>query len=181
MNVNLPLVYTVVKAEAVSRDAKEQFFEARIFGACSLAGRAVLFHCQLNNGAVYYRLPVSAFGTGKEFSLGLLQPWDCPSTDMECFTFDYLAFQRVTCLKLNKAMGTYITTLDWSGYGTTAEISHEHKCLHLIRLDNNQLALQPNNYLLWHEKSNVKIDGSHKLLSPNKTYPSVESLAVSGD
>lgn len=181
MNVNTPLIYTVVKTAEVSKNSSDYFWECRIFGASSLPGRAVLFHCQLNNGAVYYRLPISAFGVGYEFGLGLLQTWDCASKDMECFTFDYLNFQSVTCLKLNKATGTYITTFDWSGYGSTAEIAHEHKCLHLIKLNNGQFALQPNNYLLWHEKSNVKIDDSHKLMTTNKPYPSVESLTLRGN
>ena len=52
MNVNTPLIYTVVKTAEVSKNSSDYFWECRILGASSLPGRAVLFHCQLNNGAV---------------------------------------------------------------------------------------------------------------------------------
>jgi len=179
VNVNTPLIYTHVKMSELTQDEQTGVAECRIFGACSLGGRAILFHCQLNNGAVYYRLPISAFREERfsepQFKLPQLQPWDCPSEDMEVITYDWLFNQRVQCIKLGDIMGNYVTTFDWSGYGTTAEIAHEHKCAHLIKLDNGQFALQPNNFLLWHEKSNIIIDGSHKLLRTNKEYPSVEN------
>ena len=179
MNVNTPLIYTHVRLSEITQDEQRGLVECRIFGACSLPGRAILFHCQLNNGAVYYRLPISAFREERfsepQFKLSQLQPWDCPSEDMEVITYDWLFNQRVQCIKLGDMMGNYVTTFDWSGVGTTAEIAHEHKCAHLIKLDNGQFALQPNNFLLWHEKSNIVIDGSHKLLRTNKEYPSVEN------
>lgn len=174
MNTNVPLLYVNVKGSFISD--QERDFPGTIFGACSLQGRALLFHVQLENGAIYYRLPVSAFSWKdvlEPLSLNKLQPWDCASYQVECIQFDWLQNQRVTCIKLGLG-GQYLFTLDWWGKGTTAEIAHEHKCLHLIQLDNGQFALQPNNYLLWHEKSNIKIDGSHSLLKPNKPYPSVE-------
>lgn len=184
MNVNTPLIYTYVRLSELTQDELDGVVECRIFGACSLPGRAILFHCQLNNGAVYYRLPISAF---REFAfsepqlrLNALQPWDCPSSEMECITYDWLHNQPVSCLRLGNGegrgcmTGKYITTFDWQGKGTTAEVAHEHKCLHLIKLNNGQFALQPNNYLLWMEKSNVRYDGSHSFLKTNKPYPSVE-------
>lgn len=180
MNVNTPLIYTYVKMSELTQDEQTGLAECRIFGACSLGGRAILFHCQLNNGAVYYRLPISAFREERfsepQFKLWQLQPWDCPSEDMEVITYDWLYNQRVKCLKLGDMGGNYITTFDWCGTGTTAEIAHEHKCLHLIKLDNGQFALQPNNFLLWFEKSNVEWDDTHKLLRTNKPYPSVENV-----
>ncbi len=180
MNVNTPLIYTYVRLSELTQDEQTGLVECRIFGACSLPGRAILFHVQLNNGAVYYRLPISSFRemdfSDTQFKLSQLQPWDCPSSEMEVITYDWLSNQSVECLKLDHVRGKYITTFDWMGTGTTAEIAHEHKCLHLIKLDNGQFALQPNNYLLWMEKSNVHNDGSHSLLRTNKPYPSVESL-----
>jgi hypothetical protein len=179
MNVNTPIIYTHVRLSEITQDEQHGLAECRIFGACSLGGRAILFHIQMNNGAVYYRLPVSAFREERfsepQFPLNLLQPWDCPSEDMEVITYDWLFNQRVQCIKLGDMMGNYVTTFDWSGFGTTAEIAHEHKCAHLIKLDNGQFALQPNNFLLWLEKSNINIDGSHAMLRTNKEYPSVES------
>jgi len=178
MNVNTPIIYTHVNNADITKRNSAYTSEARIFGACSLPGRAIMFHCQLNNGAVYYRLPVSSFRDqtiiGLQFKLHELQPWDCPSHDMEVITYQWLYNQRVRCLKLNNIEGQYITTFDWSGLGTTAEVAHEHKCLHMIKLINGQFCLQPNNYLLWHEKSNADLDGSHVMLKTNMPYRSVE-------
>jgi hypothetical protein len=176
MNVNTPLLYVKVRPEYVSTSKTP--FEGVVFGACSLQGRALLFHVQLNNGAVYYRLPIDAFywkpvSKKKILPLSKLQPWDCSSYQMEQIIYDWLQNQRVTCIKL-KLSGSYVCTFDWMGKGTTAEVAHEHKCLHLIKLDNGQFALQPNNYILWHEKSNVVVDDSILLLTPNLPYPSVE-------
>lgn len=178
MNVNTPLIYTHVNRTALTNNALAGTMECRIFGACSLPGRVILFHCQLNNGAVYYRLPILAFREPAiavpQFKLHELQPWDCPSHDMEVITYQWLYNQRVRCLKLQNVEGQYITTFDWSGIGTTAEVAHEHKCLHLIKLNNGQFCLQPNNYLLWHEKSNADFDGSHVMLKTNMPYRSAE-------
>ena len=179
MNVNTPLIYTHVRLSEITQDEQRGLVECRIFGACSLPGRAILFHVQMNNGAVYYRLPISAFRDERfaepQFALNKLQPWDCPSSEMEVITYDWLSNQKVQCLQLADMNGRYITTFDWQGVGTTAEVAHEHKCLHLIKLENGQFALQPNNYLLWHEKSNISIDLTHKHLRSNKEYPSVEA------
>lgn len=178
MNTNTPLVYCYVNLSYLTRLEKQGWVEARIFGAASLQGRALMFHCQLNNGSVYYRLPISAFSSTSNLEklryTYELQPWDCPSNNLEVITYDWLFNQRVQCLRLGSEMGRYICTFDWWGKGTTAEIAEEHKCLHLIRLDSGQYALQPNNYLLWHEKSNVEIDGSHVDLRSNLSYISVE-------
>jgi ABC-type antimicrobial peptide transport system permease subunit len=35
--------------------------ECVLFAIASISGRALLFHALLSNGAVYYRLPISAF------------------------------------------------------------------------------------------------------------------------
>ena len=32
-----------------------------VFGIASISGRAILFHCVLESGAIYFRLPISAF------------------------------------------------------------------------------------------------------------------------
>lgn len=180
MNVNVPLIYTHVRMSEITQDEQHGVAECRIFGACSLPGRAILFHIQLNCGAVYYRLPISSFREPlfcePQFSLDKLQPWDCSSRDMEVITYDWLSNQTVQCLRLGNMKGKYICTFDWSGPGTTAEIAHEHKCLHLIKLVNGQYALHPNNFLLWSEKSNIIHDGTHRLLRTNKDYPSVEAM-----
>ena len=45
----------------ILKNIKDSLVTAVIFGLSSISGRAILFHCMLPNGAVFYRLPISAF------------------------------------------------------------------------------------------------------------------------
>ena len=64
----------------------------------SISGRAILFHCMLPNGAVFYRLPISAFFQ-KEFErkdvpdmrVDQLELWNCFSYYPSVHCFDWLA------------------------------------------------------------------------------------------
>lgn len=52
--------------------------------------------------------------------------------------------------------GTYLWTIDWCADPldtSCAEIPQEHKCAHIIALDNGCYAAQPNNRILWREPS----------------------------
>ena len=64
LNANIPATYAQIKREYLY-DLKKHHGEvedcAIIFGLSSLGGRAILFHCIMENGAIYYRLPISAF------------------------------------------------------------------------------------------------------------------------
>ena len=63
LNANIPVVYSQIRREYLY-DLKEHFGEAEdciIFGLASITGRPILFHAIMENGAVFYRLPISAF------------------------------------------------------------------------------------------------------------------------
>ena len=63
LNANIPIIYAQIRKEYLY-DLKDHYGEAEdcaIFGLASITGRAVLFHCMLETGAVFYRLPISAF------------------------------------------------------------------------------------------------------------------------
>ena len=63
LNANIPLQYAQIRREYLY-DLKLHHGEAEdciIFGITSLTGRAILFHAIMENGAVFYRLPISAF------------------------------------------------------------------------------------------------------------------------
>lgn len=177
LNINIPLIYCKVDWSYLTHGGSDGFKDCIIFAAASIPGHALLFHAQLDNGAVYYRLPIDKFSwkaLSTPLALNQLNAWNCASADISCITFDWLYNQSVTYVRPNIS-GRYVTTLDWLGRGTTAEIPQEHKCAHIIKLDNGQFACLPNNYLLWNEPSNVNLnDDSHKLLRTNRDYPSVE-------
>ena len=86
LNANIPVQYAQIKKEYLY-DLKKHHGEVEdciIFGITSLTGRAILWHAIMENGAVFYRLPISAFihrGFKQEEvpkrSLDELELWNC--------------------------------------------------------------------------------------------------------
>jgi len=63
LNANIPVQYAQIKKEYLYdlRKHKGEVEDCIIFGITSLTGRAILFHAIMENGAVFYRLPITAF------------------------------------------------------------------------------------------------------------------------
>ena len=63
LNANIPATYAQIKREYLY-DCKKHHGEVEyciVFGLSALTGRAILFHAIMENGAIFYRLPISAF------------------------------------------------------------------------------------------------------------------------
>ena len=63
LNANIPVMYSQIRREYLY-DLKDHHGEVEdciIFGLASITGRPILFHAIMENGAVFYRLPISAF------------------------------------------------------------------------------------------------------------------------
>ena len=63
LNANIPVEYAQIRREYLY-DLKEHHGEVEdciIFGFASITGRPILFHCIMEHGAIFYRLPISAF------------------------------------------------------------------------------------------------------------------------
>ena len=63
LNANIPAMYSQIRREYLY-DLSGHVGEAEdcvIFGMASIAGSAILFHAIMENGAIFYRLPISAF------------------------------------------------------------------------------------------------------------------------
>ena len=167
LNATIPVQYAQVRKEYLY-DLKSHHGEVEdcvIFGLASLAGKAVLFHCLLPNGAIYYRLPISAFIQRAydilqvpRMRLDELELWDSFSYYPAITVFDFLAGQECKYLGKDKKFytGEYLFTIDWAHPEPNildvdhSEIPQEHKCGHFIALDNGNYAIQPNNRILWH-------------------------------
>ena len=139
-----------------------------VFGLTSIPGRAVLFHTLLTNGAIFWRLPISAFiQKGFECSgvpnqnLVDLELWNSFSYYPSVNTFDFLIGQKCKYLGVDKKFyaGEYLFTIDWAHPEPNildtehSEIPQEHKCGHVLALDNGNYAIQPNNRILWNVPS----------------------------
>jgi len=170
LNANIPATYAQIRREYLY-DLKKHHGEVEdciIFGLTSMGGRAILFHCMLPNGAVFYRLPISAFFQ-KEFErkdvpdmrVDQLQLWNCFSYYPSIHCFDWLAGIDGKFIGKDKKFypGQYLFTVDWAHPETNilntehSEIPQEHKCAHIIALDNGNYAAQPNNRIIWHVNS----------------------------
>jgi len=119
----------------------------------------------LPNGAIYYRLPISAFiqrtydiSQVPRMRLDELELWDCFSYYPAVTVFDFIAGQECKYLGKDKKFytGEYLFTIDWAHPEPNmldvdhSEIPQEHKCGHFIALNNGNYAIQPNNRMLWH-------------------------------
>ena len=139
-----------------------------IFGVSSISGRALLFNIMLPNGACYWRLPISAFfqkhlsrSEVPDMQVDELQLWNSFSYWPSVHTFDWLAGIDGKFLGKDKKFykGQYLFTIDWAHPDTNildvehSEIPQEHKCAHIMQLENGNFAAQPNNRIIWHVNS----------------------------
>ena len=167
LNANIPPIYCKIRTEYLydMDEKKRGERDCVIFGIASISGRALLFHILLPNGAVYYRLPISAFFQ-KHFSRDQvsdmrpdeLQLWSCFSYWPSVHVFDFLAGVdgKFRGKDKNFYPGNYLFTVDWAHPEPNildvehSQIPQEHKCAHILALDNGNFAAQPNNRILWH-------------------------------
>jgi len=166
LNANIPATYAQIRREYLY-DLTGHVGEAEdcvIFGMASISGRAILFHAIMENGAVFYRLPISAFiqrgfdvKKVPRLRLDELELWNCFSYYPSITTFDILASQTGKYIGKDKKWyaGSYLFTVDWAHPESNivdtehSEIPHEHKCAHILALNDGNYAAQPNNRLIW--------------------------------
>ena len=63
LNANIPVTYAQIRREYLY-DLQKHHGEVEdciIFGLSAITGRSILFHAIMENGAIFYRLPISAF------------------------------------------------------------------------------------------------------------------------
>lgn len=167
LNANIPYIEAYVKDSYLYEDRTNgELTKCYIFGVKAIINQPLLFHCQLENGVVWWSLPLSAFAWKKEYEclaeteeerLSLLQYWNCQSNDIAVTVFTYLQGYTVDVFNRNKEWyrGTYLFTIDDyysdnnalpSGYA----VDSNTKCYHIIKLNNGNFGAYPNNYLRWH-------------------------------
>ena len=63
LNANIPPTYAQIRKEYLYdlKKHKGEVADCIIFGISSITGHAILFHAIMENGAIFYRLPISAF------------------------------------------------------------------------------------------------------------------------
>ena len=166
LNANIPPTYAQIRREYLY-DLKKHRGEVEdciIFGLSAITGRSILWLAIMENGAIFYRLPISAF-IQKGFDpdrvprrrLDELQLWNCFSYYPSVHRWDILDGQAGKYIGKDKKWhpGKYLFTVDFAHPESNildtdhSEIPHEHNCAHIIALDDGNFAAQPNNRCIW--------------------------------
>ena len=166
LNGNIPPIYAQIKREYLY-DLKKHHGEVEdciIFGISSISGMAILWHAIMENGAIFYRLPISAFiqrgfkpETVPSRRLDELELWNSFSYYPAVTFWDILSSAAGKYIGKDKKWhhGNYLFTIDFAHPESNildtehSEIPHEHKCAHIIALDDGNFAAQPNNRIIW--------------------------------
>jgi hypothetical protein len=145
-----------------------QYEPCVLLGITSLPSRALHFSILCESGAQWARIPLHALRhelppAGADYPvrhpLDDLQCWDCHGYEFALTHYDYL--REMACRFLTAdgrwVPASYWLTLDHVENGFS-DYPPEHKCYHLLLLEDGsgQIAAQPNNRILWDDKSFVK-------------------------
>ena len=158
LNANLPPIECFVRGNFLRNqaDSFDLFFPCIIFGVCSLPDRSPLFHFLMEDGAIWWRMPINAFCAEPDtpqVDLHDLVLWNSFSPYITVTVFSQLSAMRMRyqTRRGEQIEGAYLMTLDWhnpesnitnTGY---SENPGQHKCGHLIQRTDNNYAIQPNN------------------------------------
>lgn len=158
LNANIPATEAFVRGNFLrnQQDSHDLYFPCIIFGVGSLPDRVPVFHFLMEDGGIWWRMPISAFCQAPntpQMDLHDLVLWNSFSPHITVTKFEALDGMRMTYKDRhrNEHKGKYLFTLDWhqpdhnlldSGY---SENWGQHKCGHVIALDNGNFAIQPNN------------------------------------
>lgn len=162
LNANIPPIECFVRSNFLQdrptfETGKDAFLPCVVFGVCSMESQAPLFHFLMEDGGIWWRMPIHAFAWKDcaQSDLEQLVLWDSYSSHIAVTEFSLLKNKKMQYKDRTGEVhhGHYLFTLDWSDadrnlISTFAEKPGQHKCGHVIRRDDGNFALQPNNRVL---------------------------------
>ncbi len=116
LNANIPPIYAQIRKEYLYDNKKHhgEVEDCIVFGISCITGRAILWHAIMENGAVFYRLPITAFiQRGYEPStvpikrLDELELWNSFSYYPAVTTYDILSGQHGKYIGKDKEMASW--------------------------------------------------------------------------
>ena len=166
---NLPSISVYIRKEYLRdhQDGHGEFVKGVWVSAKSIPGRAFYFESFLPEyGALYDKLPISAFLSepktpDPDLDLPNLQFWNCMDYNVVACHKQFIGSMDYEILTRDHGIvhGAYICTLDnYHGHAdvidyTTSEEPAEHKSFNLLKLDNGQFCLYPNNRMRVYDNS----------------------------
>ncbi len=187
MNINIPTIEAFCRLEFMNQHGAEyvgEFVPVQIFGVASIPGQTPLFHFFADDGGIWWRMPIHAFchkRDARRVSLDEVCLWDSFSYNCHVCVFDILKHKRLSYVDRNRKehVGVYLFTLDWFGddlrsYGFS-ETPGQHKCGHVLQLDNGNFAIQPNNRVRLFDPNFVTKDERYSRKLASHLYTSEQS------
>ncbi len=167
---NLPPIQCYVRKEFLYNFEKGQgeYEPCYWISVKSIKGKALYFESLLTNyGAVYDKLPLSAYVWKTEVDVKTLLPLDYIEI-WDAFSYNITVLEKSTLSGLHCKVymkdkkfydGNYMFTID-SCHSEPNELNvslsqtpNEHKSFNIIKLENGQFAAQPNNRVLFYDQS----------------------------
>jgi hypothetical protein len=158
LNANIPPIECFVRGNFLrnQKDSHEKKFPVVVFGVASVQYRSPLFHFLMEDGAMWWRMPISAFCSKEDspaVDLHDLVLWNSFSPQISVTQFANLRNMRMLYRDRTgkEISGKYLMTLDWHNPDSNildvgyAESPDQHKCGHVIERDDGNYAIQPNN------------------------------------
>jgi len=167
LNTSIPIIDAYIRGNFLrdNRDSFDTTFPCLIFGMTSIPAQAPLFHFAMEDGGLWWRMPIHAFcwkPDAPQQELDELVLWDSFSYHVSATQFPYLKSRVMTFTSRRRVeyKSRYLFTLDWAAStdsGDTdylfSEYPSMHKCGHVLAMDNGNFAIQPNNRLRLHDPS----------------------------
>ena len=166
LNANIPPQECFVRGEFLRnmKDGHGSYYPCLLFAVASIPNSVPLFHSLMEDGGIFWRLPIHAFCSRKDsvpMELDELMLWDCFSYHISVLSLSAIKHCKMKYVSRRKKeyRGTYLFTLYWAAEEQNiidtnfSEAAGQHKCGHFIELDNGNYAIQPNNRLRCHDPS----------------------------
>lgn len=123
-----------------------------------------MFHFLMEDGGIWWRMPINAFcwkEDAPELDIHDQVLWNSFSPYITVTVFHSLRGMRMEYLDRHKKkhQGEYMMTFDWHSPESNivntgwSENPGQHKCGHLIKLDDGNFAIQPNNRVILKDPS----------------------------
>ena len=126
LNANIPPIECYVRGNFLrdQKDSHDIYLPCVIFGVASVQNRSPLFHFLMEDGGIWWRMPINAFCAEPgvpEVDIHNLVLWNSFSPYVTVTKFANLANIRMTYTDRtkNKISGKYLFTLDWHNLDST--------------------------------------------------------------
>lgn len=165
-----PFVKCLVRAEYLhdfKEEYKGQYYECYIFAVTSIQSRPLLFTCHTEHGAVYSRLPITAFCSKpcEHQSIEFLDPWGAISHNINVIKHSYLKDYTIENVK-DKRQGMYLFTID-SAIDGWSEDPEQHKTYNVGFYEDGQMFALPNNLCKFVDKHFIVDKGINYMRQSN--------------